>query len=539
MLTEKKVNSLLTIFILEIFNRCRIIYKEVSYRVDKMKKYEWIKNDTVSIMFSAVDSIKTSRLFRISAIFKDEEVDPVRLKEAVRIAMQRYPLYLHRNTKGFFWTYLEKAEGLPPVLPEEHRPALLRRLGNDGEPEIVFLYYKRRLALETTHVLGDGAGIMELLKTVVAHYMILGGADRSEFYGIRLGDEKPSVTELENPFERYKNNEKLPKPHRDEAYNIPYTYKDNYQNHIAGLVSVAEIKPVCIERGITVSEFLAAGIILAIIRTAGNPIDKTIVIDVPVNIRNFFPSDTIRNFTSSIPLQFNPMGRTDYTFDEIVAKIKGQLAKVNTLETQQGFINSNYALTQNKILQIVPYFIKKPVLNMMQKKSHTKEMTLIMSNIGNIVMPEIMSNHIERIEVISGDARVYDMPMFFYILSMNGYMNITFGLSGKDRNLCREYFRILSSMGIEVRVESSMENGIEDNVQIGPKKCEMCNVRLGEEYSRCPLCDAKAIESDIADSYFKTALFPYPVKEYEHRNKRKINPVISKERLKAYFNLNP
>lgn len=126
-----------------------------------------MKNDTVSIMFSAVDSKKTSRLFRISAIFKDEDVDPVKLKEAVRIAMQRYPLYLYRDTKGFFWTYLEKADGLPLVLPEEYRPAELRRLGNDGTPEIVFVYYKRRLSIETTHVLGDGGGILELLKTVL------------------------------------------------------------------------------------------------------------------------------------------------------------------------------------------------------------------------------------------------------------------------------------------------------------------------------------------------------------------------------------
>ncbi len=504
-----------------------------------MKKYEWMKNDTVSIMFSAVDSRKTSRLFRMAAILKDEDVDPVRLKEAVRLATERYPLYLHRNTKGFFWTYLEKAEGLPPVLPEEYAPAKLRRLGNDGEPEIVFLYYKRRIAVETTHVLGDGAGILELLKTVVAHYMILGGADRSEFEGIRLAGDKPSETELENPFGRYRNDEKLPKPHRDEAYNLSYTYTENYQNHISGLVAISDIKPLCKERGITIGEFLATGIILAIIRTAEKPIDKTIVIDVPVNVRNFFPSDTIRNFTSSIPLQFNTERRTDWTFDEIAEKIKDQLAKVNTRETQQGFINSNYALTQNKVLQVIPYFIKKPVLNMMQQKSHTKEMTLIMSNIGNVVLPEIMNNHIERIELISGDARVYNMPMFFYIISMNGYMNINFGLSGKDRKLCTEFFRILSSICPEVRIESSIENGVDENTEVAPKKCEKCGVRIGEEYSICPLCGEKATVTDTPDAYFKTALFPEDIKEYKHRKRRKINPVISKERLRAYFNRNP
>ena len=504
-----------------------------------MKKYEWMRNDTVSIMFAAVESKKQSRLFRVSVIFKDEEVDPVRLKKAVRITLQRFPLYSYRNTDGFFWSYLEKSDSLPKVLPEEYRPAELRRLGNDGTPEIVFLYYKRRLAFETTHVLGDGAGTLELLKTVVAHYMILGGADKADFSGIRFGDEQPSETELENPFPYFVNNEKHSVPKRDSAYNLPYKYDKNYQNHISGLIPIESVKPICKEKSITVSEFLAAGIILAMLHTAEKPINKTIVLDVPVNLRTYFPSDTIRNFASSVPLQFNPHGKMDFTFDEIVHEIRGKLAQVNTKDNQQAFINKNYALTQKKIFQFIPYFIKKPVINMMQKKSHTNEMTLIMSNVGNVVLPEVMSNKIERIEIVSGDARVYNMPMFFYIMSMNGYMNIVFGLSGKDRRLCKEFFRILSSMGIPVRIESSLENGIEDNSETAPKICNKCNVRIGEEYSRCPLCDSAAVITDKPDEYFKTALFAQPFKKYVHAKTRKKKNIFSIERLKAYFLTNP
>ena len=504
-----------------------------------MRNYEWMKNDTVSIMFSATDSRKTSRLFRISAILKNEEIDPERLRDAVKITVQRFPVYLYRNANGFFWTYLEKAEGMPLVLPEEYAPAKLRRLGNDGTPEIVFIYHKRRLSLETTHVLGDGAGIQELLKTVVAHYLILGGADRAEFEGIRLGDDTPSATELEDPFDRYHNNEKLPKIQRDEAYNIPYTYEKDYQNHISGLFAISELKAVCKEKNVSLTECLAVSVILAILRTAKEPVTKSIIIDVPVNVRNHFPSDTIRNFTSSIPVTFRPNGRNDFSFEEIADAIRGQIAKMNTKENMQAFINSNYALTQNKVLQVIPYFIKKPVLNMMQKKSHTKEMTLIMSNIGNVAMPEAMSRHVERIEIVSGDARVYNMPMFFYIISANGYMNAVFGLSGKDRELCTEFYRILASMGINVRIESALENGIEDNSPVAPKMCSNCNVRIAEEYSKCPLCGEKATVTDKADPYFKTAVFAQPYKEYKHPVCRKKNLTISKERLKAFFNLDP
>lgn len=48
-----------------------------------MKKYEWMRNDTAAIMFSAIDDSRNSRIFRISAVFKDEEIDPERLENFV------------------------------------------------------------------------------------------------------------------------------------------------------------------------------------------------------------------------------------------------------------------------------------------------------------------------------------------------------------------------------------------------------------------------------------------------------------------------
>lgn len=83
-----------------------------------MKKYEWMRNDTAAIMFSAIDDSRNSRIFRISAVFKDEEIDPERLEKAVKLTMPRYPICMYRNKKGFFWTYLEKTESIPSVMPE-------------------------------------------------------------------------------------------------------------------------------------------------------------------------------------------------------------------------------------------------------------------------------------------------------------------------------------------------------------------------------------------------------------------------------------
>lgn len=504
-----------------------------------MKKYEWMRNDTAAIMFSAIDNKYNSRIFRISAVFKNEEIDPERLEKAVKLTMPRYPICMYRSKKGFFWTYLEKTDNLPSVMHEEYCPAALRRLGRFGKPEMVFLYHKRRISVEASHVYGDGTGFLEILKSVVAQYMVLGGIDKSEFTGIRFGDGEPSSTENENPFMRYKTNEKLKKPHRDKSYVLTENFDDNYQNCINGLIETEIIKSFCKEKNITVTELISAVIILSLIRTDPKPINDTIIIDVPCNLRKLFPTDSVRNFTSTIPVHFSPDGSKDYTLDNIIEAIRGQIKKYNCKQTHSAFINSNCSLTENKILQPVPYFIKKPVINAMQKKSHNTEMSVILTNMGNVVLPSVMHEKIERFEFINGDTRVYNMPLSCSVISFNGYINMAFNLSGKDRSIPREFFRILTSMSIPVRIESSEENGVEDKVEAAPKRCDKCGVRIGEEYSRCPLCDGEPTKTDSKDEYFKTALYPQPYKNLKHKYSAGISFDLSLEKLKAYFIVQP
>ena len=238
-------------------------------------------------------------------------------------------------------------------------------------------------------------------------------------------------------------------------------------------------------------------------------------------------------------MHFAPQGRREYSLDDIIEATRGQLKKYNCKDTHQAFINSNYALTENKLLQPFPYFIKKPVINAMQKKSHNKEMTVLFSNMGNVTLPEIMHEKIERLDFVGGDARVYDMPLFCSAIGFNGYMNMSFNLSGRNRCLPREFFRILTSLGVSVRIESSEENGVEDNKETTPKKCDKCGVRIGEEYSRCPLCDSIPEKADSEDEYFKTALYPQPYKKLKHKYSAGISFDLSFDKLKAFFILQP
>ena len=300
-----------------------------------------------------------------------------------------------------------------------------------------------------------------------------------------------------------------------------------------------QLKPICKERDLTVTEFIASAMILAIIRSAKDPISKSIIIDIPVNLRQFFPSDSIRNFTSPMPIHFNPQGRADVTHEEIINAVRGQLKKYNTKENQQAFINHSFSLTQNLGAQLVLSIFKQWAMNSMQKKTHNTEMTVVFTNMGSIKIPQIMSDAIERFELVGGDARVYDMSVFTSAISVNGYMHIGFNYSTKDVSFCREFFRILAAYNIDVRVESSDENGIETATEAYPKMCSKCNVRIGEEYGVCPLCGSVPEKAEKADDYFKTALYPQPYKPYKHVPRKKKNRIHGIDRFHAWFNMDP
>jgi hypothetical protein len=246
----------------------------------------------------------------------------------------------------------------------------------------------------------------------------------------------------------------------------------------------------------------------------------------------------MRNFACDTTLSFNPEGKNNFTLEDIISAIKGNLKNSVTKESIQTFINSTYSKTVNPVLRAVPYFIKKPVLNSSQIKNHQNSMTLIISNIGVINLPAWMNERIERIDIISGNGTVYGMPMLSTCASVNGKLNICFSQCHRNTDFCKEYFRIISEDGVRVRVETTDDNGFDVNSRnTDGKRCKHCNIDLGEEYTVCPLCHEKAINETKKIPNIRTAEYPLSYSQPDHSAIKIKNPPLTKERIKAYFHI--
>lgn len=418
--------------------------------------FRWMKHDPAGFMFSTINSSKQSRMIRFSCELKNEDIEPERLKEAVKLVWPRFVAFHHRAKSGFFWGYLERTDKLPKVEEECYNPCILRRLGKDGGPEVVILYYKKRISLEANHILADGFGYMEFLKSIAAQYLVLGGDDISAFEGIRFDDGEAHHDEYETPYYKYATKEKIPQEKRQNTYIIPKNYNpDGESEFIYNLMPTDSLLAKSRERGMTITEYLATALIYAIIKNSDRPITETILIAVPFNLRKYFPHNSVRNFTNDIPITFCPEGKTEISFDEIASEVKGQLKAKNTPEFHLAFLNKAISLVNNPVLCAIPFAIKHFGFNKIQMHTHKRDMTVMLSNMGNIQLPSVMAEQVERFDFVPGDVRVYDLAMFCSCIGLNGTVIFTFTKNGSEADIPKYFADVLEENGVSVKVETT------------------------------------------------------------------------------------
>lgn len=418
-----------------------------------MQKYRWMKVDTASIMFSSLSSKKWGRSFRMAVILKDD-VNPDILKRAAADVMPRFPSMHTCIKKGFFWNYQEGTTLLPEIREEFTRPLLPITIRNDGRPDFRIVYYKKRLALESAHYLGDGLGVNTYFTALLERYVELKNNPDAPYCPSEFEEE-----EISNAFNDYyvKGGSTDVEP-ENHAFQIEGKIEPGFLQMIFAMMDVNDLHEKAKEKELTITEYLASALILGTIRNASKPIEEPVVIAIPVNLRRFFPSKTVRNFTIQSRIDFFPEMRRDWSFDEVCEKVKGQLKKRLTIEELQKILNSFGSLANNGIIKYVPNFIKLPVVRLRQESSHGNN-TTILTNTGDSELSPILKGEVLRADGVNGDTSGYGLITTCSALSCNGIFNLCFSACTHNVNWTKECVRILSEQGLRIRIESTHGNG--------------------------------------------------------------------------------
>lgn len=424
---------------------------------EKAEKRDWYKLDLSAIVYPTLQRRDFSSVYRLSVVLK-EDVVPELLQQALDMTLPRFPTYKAAIRKGLFWRYLEPNNRPGPFVQEDVKnPCQPMHFKANNRYLVRVYYYGKRIALEAHHSLGDGTGGMCVLQTLTATYLRLCGHTEIENGGFVLDiHEKPDKEELEDAYMRYANAKVCPPRLGEKAYRVRGTKEPFYTlNIIDGILSVSEVMAVAKKYNATITEYLNAVLLYALLQKQEDDRQlrlRPVKIAMPVNLRRFFPSITLRNFITMIYPGVDPrLG--DYTFEEIVLQVHNYMRYYLNEKLLRGDITTNAATQRNPFIRVVPLFIKDFVVRTFYTKIQDKNSSAGLTNMGAMKVPEGMKPYIERFDIYMGQP--FSTRTNCAVISYEDILTVNFASSIIETDVERYFFRKLVQDGIHVKLESN------------------------------------------------------------------------------------
>lgn len=424
----------------------------------KSKKEIWYKLDLSAIVYPTLQRKDFSSVYRLSVVLKDE-INPKLLQKALDMTLSRFPTYKVAIRKGLFWRYLEPNNRPGPfVMPDIKNPCMPMPFKANNRYLLRVYYYDRRISLEAHHCLGDGTGGMCVLQTLTAVYLELMGHSITPSGFVLDIHNAPEPEELEDAYMRYANARVKPPRPGEKTYRVRGTKEPFYTlNIIDGIMSVKEVMAVARKYDATLTEYLNAVLLYALLQKQADDVPfrlRPVKIAMPVNLRRFFPSKTLRNFITMVYPSIDPrLG--DYTFEEIVSHVHHYMKYYINEKFLRGDITTNAATQRNLVIRVVPLFIKDFVVRTFYTKVQDKNSSAGLTNMGALKVPEDMKPYIERFDIYMGQP--FSSRTNCAIISFEDILTVNFASSIVETDVERNFFRKLVEDGIHVTIESNRD----------------------------------------------------------------------------------
>ena len=425
---------------------------------DRNVRKDWYKLDNAGVLYNAIQKEKYSAIYRFSAVMT-EPVDPAALQRAVDRTVPRFPTFRVHMKRGYFWNYLEFHDAPGPFVKEDmSNPCQPVRFKEDDGWLIRFFYYEHRISLEVFHAVSDGAGTLTFFKTLLAVYLRELGHDIPNTGGVLNVDEPPRPEELEDAYARYAGKKVLRSGREKSAYQNTGTAEPFYTLNVTiGFIPVDQLKEKAKSYGASITEYLTAVFLKVVAdkQHRENPRhEKPVAVAIPINLRSWFPSETVRNFILTVRPSIDP-SLGEYTFSEIVSQVHHYLRLNINRQRLRAVFTGNVRYQSNKLITMIPSVFKNPGVSFAYKSTGVRPYSGTYTNPGAFQVPDQMVPHIRRMEIILGQAtkpRVHCASM-----SYQNTMSIAFAGTLQETDTEREFFRFLVKEGLPVKVESNRQ----------------------------------------------------------------------------------
>lgn len=389
-------------------------------------------------------------MFRLSVYLK-EDVVPELLQMALTFTIQRFPSFATTLKKGVFWHFLDTVKKRYPIEEESGFPCRPIKVSISGSNSFRLTYYQKRISAEFFHVLTDGTGGLIFLKTLTAEYLRLLGVKRTSPPTEDLWEvtDTPTGEEFENTFvkvEKAKNASGFGGKPALQMNGRMCRRKPCRLLHFK--MDSARLCAVAKRYGTTVNTYLLSLMFLAC-RAATDELEGDIHIQVPVNMRKFYPSRTVRNFSMYCGVRIPVESMPDR--EGLIREISTQMEQKADKESMHEMITA--AVNIVSAIRLIPLIIKQPVAKMAYGFLGEKLYTTTLSNLGAVYLPPELEAHVTSMDFSLGAQMTNRLACS--VVSFGEVSTFSISKMTADPTFEEKMYRYLQEDGIEVRVEGS------------------------------------------------------------------------------------
>lgn len=408
----------------------------------------WFSLDDSSKIYPISMGHGNMSIFRLSVYLK-QNVNPELLQVALMFTIKRFPSFATTLKKGFFWHYLDSNRQRYQVEEEKYIPCQPIKVSKSGSKSFKVLYYNNRISVEFFHVLTDGTGGLILLKALIAEYLRLNGIVIDNEDLIWDIDEAPNIEEVRNEFE-YVNSDSNSSGFIDKKA----VEMNGYLSKIKPCqifhfkMNLDEVKNAAFEHNCKITTYTLAIMFLAC-KKATDQMQGEISINVPVNMRQYYPSKTVRNFSLYFGIRIPISEIKD--IDSIIPIIEKQLNEKATKENMTKMVVSTKKLINS--LNFIPLVIKQPVAKIISGFLGEKIFTTTLSNLGVVNMPKKYCEYIESMDFVLSTTVTNRASCS--MITYNDIITFTISKMTVDPTFEQQIYELLKNDNINIEVEGS------------------------------------------------------------------------------------
>lgn len=408
-----------------------------------MRDKKWYTLDNIGKFYSSIASRQVQNVFRYSATIKDY-IDEKCLQNALDETIELFPNFNVNLKTGVFWYYLDETDKKQKVTLE-NLPICCKLYNNSDDFLYRVSFYKNRINFEVSHILSDGRGSVEFFKVLISNYIKI----KYELDNINIITDSSFPELSEDSFSKYYEKPKKSNVKHDKTYRYRGHKIQTKTRFMECHLSVSDVLNLSHKYNATITEFLVSVLVYSFEdNLTSKDLNKTIKIDIPVDLRSFYKSTSSKNFFGLTSITYKFKTRED-SLDDIILDVKKQFKTNLTANKLSERANKMIAFEKNPLCRICPIFFKNFILKIIDYFTSNMNSTVI-SNIGKITLDKEIEKYIKDINVLTSTKEFQ-----FTLCSFKNDLSIGISSRYKYNVIIKNFCRFFTDQNIKALVNVS------------------------------------------------------------------------------------